>query len=104
MDFIDISLPGYDAAKYNDVTYDMAMEEMHVIDEKNTVHLLVFNVAQLSLFQACLFCCVLHKLAYFYFDLAGPSWSPCLFCHVLCSGAGMVGTFPHLAAYQTVDG
>lgn len=38
VDFIDISLPGYDGAKYNDVSYEMAMEEMHVIDEKNTVH------------------------------------------------------------------
>lgn len=38
VDFIDISLPEYDGAKYNGVSYEMAMEEMHVIDEKNTVH------------------------------------------------------------------
>uniref|UniRef100_A0A3B3HKT6 Si:ch73-390p7.2 n=1 Tax=Oryzias latipes TaxID=8090 RepID=A0A3B3HKT6_ORYLA len=35
VDFIDIAKPGYDAAKYKDVTYEMAMEEMHVIDEKD---------------------------------------------------------------------
>lgn len=38
VDFIDISLPGYDGANYSGVSYEMAMEEMHVIDEKNTVH------------------------------------------------------------------
>ncbi|XP_037628973.1 uncharacterized protein At5g50100, chloroplastic-like [Sebastes umbrosus] len=38
VDFIDISLPGYDGEKYKDVSYDMAMEEMHVIDEKDKVH------------------------------------------------------------------
>lgn len=37
VDFIDISLPGYDGAKYQDVSYEMAMEEMHVIDENNKV-------------------------------------------------------------------
>ncbi|XP_007560826.1 uncharacterized protein At5g50100, mitochondrial-like [Poecilia latipinna] len=36
--FIDISKPGYNGAKYNDVTYEMAMEEMTVIDEKDEVH------------------------------------------------------------------
>lgn len=36
--FIDISLPGYDGAKYQDVTYEMAMDQMHVIDEKDEVH------------------------------------------------------------------
>lgn len=36
--FIDIAKPGYDGAKYRDVTYEMAMEEMHVIDEKDEVH------------------------------------------------------------------
>ncbi|KAM3618878.1 uncharacterized protein V6R79_026247 [Siganus canaliculatus] len=38
VDFVDISLPGYDGAKYKDVSYEMAMEEMHVIDEKDEVH------------------------------------------------------------------
>lgn len=38
VDFVDISLPGYDGGKYNGVSYEMAMEEMHVIDEFNTVH------------------------------------------------------------------
>lgn len=38
VDFVDISLPGYDGAKYNGVSYEMAMAEMHVIDENNTVH------------------------------------------------------------------
>ncbi|CAN9515995.1 unnamed protein product [Ophioblennius macclurei] len=38
VDFIDISQPGYDGAKYRDVSYEMAMEEMHVIDEKDKVH------------------------------------------------------------------
>lgn len=35
--FIDISLPGYDGEKYRNVSYEMAMEEMHVIDEKDKV-------------------------------------------------------------------
>ncbi len=39
VDFIDISLPGYDGAKYNGISYEMAMEEMHVIDEKDEVDL-----------------------------------------------------------------
>ncbi|KAG7520545.1 hypothetical protein JOB18_031575 [Solea senegalensis] len=37
VNFIDIALPDYDAGKYKDVSYEMAMEEMHVIDEKNEV-------------------------------------------------------------------
>uniref|UniRef100_A0A3Q0QPJ2 Si:ch73-390p7.2 n=1 Tax=Amphilophus citrinellus TaxID=61819 RepID=A0A3Q0QPJ2_AMPCI len=36
--FIDISLPDYDGMKYKDITYEMAMKEMHVIDEKDKVH------------------------------------------------------------------
>lgn len=36
--FIDIALPGYDGAKYQDVSYEMAMEEMTVIDENDKVH------------------------------------------------------------------
>lgn len=39
VDFIDISLPGYDGAKYQDVSYEMAMGEMHVIDENNKVNI-----------------------------------------------------------------
>ncbi|XP_074538118.1 uncharacterized protein LOC141799703 [Halichoeres trimaculatus] len=38
VDFIDISLPGYDGEKYKGVSYEMAMEEMHVIDQKGMVH------------------------------------------------------------------
>lgn len=38
VDFVDISLSGYDGAKYKGVSYEMAMEEMHVIDEKDEVH------------------------------------------------------------------
>lgn len=38
VDFIDISVPGYDGEKYKGVSYEMAMEEMHVIDEKEMVH------------------------------------------------------------------
>ncbi|XP_016104106.1 uncharacterized protein At5g50100, mitochondrial-like [Sinocyclocheilus grahami] len=37
VDFVDISLPAYDGSKYG-VSYEMAMEEMTVIDEKNTIH------------------------------------------------------------------
>ncbi|XP_068561311.1 uncharacterized protein [Cebidichthys violaceus] len=36
--FVDIALPGYDEEKHKDVSYQMAMEEMHVIDEKDEVH------------------------------------------------------------------
>lgn len=39
VDFIDISLPGYDGAKHRNVSYEMAMEVMHVIDEKDEVRL-----------------------------------------------------------------
>lgn len=38
VDFIDISLPDYDGAKYSNISYEMAMDKMHVIDEKNEVH------------------------------------------------------------------
>lgn len=38
VDFIDISLPGYDGTKYKDITYEMAMKEMHVIDKKDKVN------------------------------------------------------------------
>lgn len=38
VDFIDISLPGYDGEKYMGVTYEMAMGEMHVIDGEDKVH------------------------------------------------------------------
>lgn len=38
VDFIDISKPGYDGTRYKDVTYEMAMEEMHVIDERDEVN------------------------------------------------------------------
>ncbi|XP_076022733.1 uncharacterized protein LOC143013126 [Genypterus blacodes] len=38
VDFVDISLPGYDGNQYNGVSYEMAMEEMHVIDDQNEVH------------------------------------------------------------------
>ncbi len=34
---MDISLPEYDESKYEGVSYEMAMEEMTVIDEKNKV-------------------------------------------------------------------
>lgn len=37
VDFIDISLPGYDGRKYKEITYEMAMEEMHVIDKEDKV-------------------------------------------------------------------
>lgn len=36
--FVDISLPEYDESKYEGVSYEMAMEEMTVIDEKNKIH------------------------------------------------------------------
>lgn len=36
VDFVDISLPEYDGSKYG-VSYEMAMEEMTVIDEENKV-------------------------------------------------------------------
>lgn len=39
VDFVDITLPGYDGEKYKGVSYEMAMEEMHVIDEKQEVNL-----------------------------------------------------------------
>lgn len=44
VDFIDISLPGYDGTKYKDVSYEMAMDEMHVIDEKDEVNLQIGTV------------------------------------------------------------
>lgn len=50
VDFIDISLPGYDGAKYKDVSYEMAMEEMHVIDEKDKVTLHSTNFPRTVIF------------------------------------------------------
>ncbi|XP_073679848.1 uncharacterized protein [Garra rufa] len=38
VDFVDISLPEYDGNKYEGVSYEMAMGEMTVIDEKNKIH------------------------------------------------------------------
>ncbi|XP_011600974.2 uncharacterized protein At5g50100, chloroplastic-like [Takifugu rubripes] len=38
VNFVDISLAGYDGAKHGNVSYEMAMEVMHVIDEKEQVH------------------------------------------------------------------
>lgn len=39
VDFIDISLPGYDGGKFKEISYEMAMEEMHVIDKEDKVSL-----------------------------------------------------------------
>ncbi|CAL8367381.1 unnamed protein product [Lota lota] len=36
--FVDISLPDYEGAKYAGVSYDAAMDEMHVIDQRDQVH------------------------------------------------------------------
>lgn len=36
--FVDISLPGYDGGEFAGVSYDTAMDEMHVIDERDQVH------------------------------------------------------------------
>lgn len=46
VDFVDISLQGYDGAQYGGISYEKAMEEMHVIDENDQVHIgvLAFNV------------------------------------------------------------
>ncbi|XP_077369013.1 uncharacterized protein LOC144013721 [Festucalex cinctus] len=38
VDFVDISLPGYDRANCKGVSFEAAMEEMHVIDENDKVH------------------------------------------------------------------
>ncbi|XP_061703347.1 uncharacterized protein LOC133515093 [Syngnathoides biaculeatus] len=38
VEFVDISLPSYDRAKYNDVSFEAAMKEMHVIDRNRQVH------------------------------------------------------------------
>lgn len=35
--FVDISLPGYDGGQYAGVGYDAAMDQMHVIDERDQV-------------------------------------------------------------------
>ncbi|XP_062397960.1 uncharacterized protein LOC134088064 isoform X1 [Sardina pilchardus] len=46
VDFVDISLQDYDGACYGGISYEKAMEEMHVIDEHDQVHVGVpaFNV------------------------------------------------------------
>lgn len=41
---MDISLPEYDGSKYEGVSYEMAMEEMTVIDEKNQVSGFIYLV------------------------------------------------------------
>ncbi|KAL7864688.1 hypothetical protein AOLI_G00161080 [Acnodon oligacanthus] len=38
VDFVDISVGEYDGSRYGGVSYEMAMEEMTVIDENNKVH------------------------------------------------------------------
>ncbi|XP_015202768.1 uncharacterized protein [Lepisosteus oculatus] len=38
VEFIDISQKDYDGMKYGGITYEVAMEQMHVIDEKDKVH------------------------------------------------------------------
>ncbi|XP_056130106.1 uncharacterized protein LOC130107501 [Lampris incognitus] len=38
VEFIDISLPDYNGDEYGGVSYEMAMEAMHVIDEKDEIH------------------------------------------------------------------
>jgi len=37
VDFVDISLPDYDETKYKNISYEAAMKEMHVINEKDEV-------------------------------------------------------------------
>lgn len=37
VNFVDISLAGYDGAQHSNISYEMAMEVMHVIDEKQEV-------------------------------------------------------------------
>lgn len=37
MDFVDISLQGYDGDQYGGISYEKAMEEMHVIDKDDQV-------------------------------------------------------------------
>lgn len=44
VNFVDISLAGYDGAKHGNVSYEMAMEAMHVIDGKEQVGVLVGGV------------------------------------------------------------
>lgn len=41
VEFVDISLQGYDGAKYGGISYERAMEEMHVIDGNDQVGLLL---------------------------------------------------------------
>ncbi|XP_034393087.1 uncharacterized protein At5g50100, chloroplastic-like isoform X3 [Cyclopterus lumpus] len=58
VDFVDISLPVYSGEKYKDVSYEMAMEEMHVIDEKDKVNLRyedynVLFIVGYQLLQSC---------------------------------------------------
>ncbi|XP_024240168.1 uncharacterized protein At5g50100, chloroplastic [Oncorhynchus tshawytscha] len=38
VDFVDISLQCFNEEKYGGISYEMAMDEMHVIDENNKVH------------------------------------------------------------------
>lgn len=43
VDFVDISLQCFDEEKYGGISYEMAMDEMHVIDENNKVNSLSWN-------------------------------------------------------------
>lgn len=38
VDFVDISLQCFNEEKYGGISYEMAMDEMHVIDENNKVN------------------------------------------------------------------
>ncbi|XP_016320508.1 uncharacterized protein At5g50100, mitochondrial-like [Sinocyclocheilus anshuiensis] len=46
VDFVDISLPEYDGSKYEGVSYEMAMEEMTVIDERTSRFIVEFQLSQ----------------------------------------------------------
>ena len=44
MDFVDITEDSFKAEDYLGITYEEAMDSMHVIGENNKVHVIMFKI------------------------------------------------------------
>lgn len=112
VDFVDISLPAYDGAKYKDVSYEMAMEEMHVIDETGKVRLHFINVQKAVIF--CTSDCCIGRFLQISVNiktswvtcrvLAGSPRGPGVCGHVRRCRPRLVGSLHDVVACETVHG
>lgn len=69
VEFVDISLEGYDEAKYGGISYERAMEEMHVIDENDQVgcYLLHHFFFKFAVCPGNVGCCNIHHAKLYYY-------------------------------------